>query len=77
MDIRDPAAQSLIHELAANCDVLVQNFRPGVMKRFGLDYESIRERHPHLIYLSISVYGTDGPMSDRPVSTLCCRQNLG
>ena len=66
MDIRDPAAQALIHELAANCDVLVQNFRPGVMKRFGLDYESIRERHPHLIYLSISAYGTDGPMSDRP-----------
>ncbi len=66
LDIRKPDAQDVIHKLAAECDVLVQNFRPGVMARFGLDYETMAARHPHLIYLSISAYGTDGPMADRP-----------
>ncbi|MFT5390685.1 MAG: succinate--hydroxymethylglutarate CoA-transferase, partial [Gammaproteobacteria bacterium] len=66
IDIRQPQAQEVLHSLIAQCDVLVQNFRPGVMARFGLDYESIAERHPHLIYLSISAYGLDGPMSHRP-----------
>lgn len=66
LDIRTPQALEVIDALAAKCDVLVQNFRPGVMNRFGLDYDSLAARHPHLIYLSISAYGLDGPMADRP-----------
>ncbi|MBT6277475.1 MAG: CoA transferase [Chromatiales bacterium] len=66
LDIRKPEALEILHTLAADCDVLVQNFRPGVMKRFSLDYDSMAERHPHLIYLSISAYGLDGPMAHRP-----------
>ena len=66
LDIRKPEALEVLHTLASECDVLVQNFRPGVMQRFGLDYESMAARHPHLIYLSISAYGNDGPMADRP-----------
>lgn len=66
LDIRQPDALEIIDALAAKCDVLVQNFRPGVMKRFGIDYDALAERHPHLIYVSISAYGLDGPMSHRP-----------
>lgn len=66
LDIRTERGQEIIHGLAAQCDVLIENFRVGVMRRFGLDYASMRERHPHLIYCSISAYGQEGPMSDRP-----------
>jgi len=66
IDISTEPGQALIHRLMAKCDVLVENFRPGVMKRFGLDYESIKERCPSLVYLSISAYGQSGPLSDRP-----------
>lgn len=66
LDIRTEKGQEIIHRLAAQCDVLIENFRVGVMKRFGLDYAAMRERHPHLIYCSVSAYGQVGPMSDRP-----------
>ncbi|MFC1886199.1 CaiB/BaiF CoA transferase family protein [Thermodesulfobacteriota bacterium] len=66
LDIRTPEGKKIIHELAAKSDVLVENFRVGVMKRFGLDYDSIKERHPHLIYVSISAYGQTGSLSYRP-----------
>lgn len=66
LDIRKPEAQAALHELAARSDVLVQNFRPGVMEKYGLDYASLASRHPHLVYTSISAYGQDGPMSYRP-----------
>ena len=46
--------------------MLVQNFRPGVLNKYGLDYKSLHEKHPRLIYLSISAYGQTGPLSDRP-----------
>ncbi len=66
IDIRRPAGQELIHGLAARSDVLVENFRPGVMQRFGLDYESLRARCPRLIYCSISAYGREGALASRP-----------
>jgi crotonobetainyl-CoA:carnitine CoA-transferase CaiB-like acyl-CoA transferase len=66
IDIRTPEGQQIIHDLAQKSDVLIENFRVGVMKRFGLDYMSMKTRHPHLIYVSISAYGQEGPMSDRP-----------
>jgi succinate--hydroxymethylglutarate CoA-transferase len=66
LDISTPDGQAVIHRLMAECDVLVENFRPGVMKRFGIDYESVRERCPRLVYLSVSAYGQKGTQSDRP-----------
>jgi len=66
LDMRTPEGQQIIEELASRSDVLVENFRVGVMKRFGLDYDAMKTRHPHLIYLSVSAYGQEGPMSDRP-----------
>ncbi len=66
LDLASEAGKAIIHELAATSDVLVQNFRPGVMDRLGLDYETMAARHPGLIYCSISGYGQTGPMADRP-----------
>ena len=66
LDISTPRGQAIVHRLMAKCDVLVQNFRPGVMKRFGLDYDSVKERCPKLVYLSVSAYGQSGAQADRP-----------
>lgn len=66
LDPRDPEGKAVLLGLLEETDVLVENYRPGVMKRFGLDYESLAERFPKLIYLSVSAYGQTGPMWDRP-----------
>jgi formyl-CoA transferase len=66
VDLRSPEGQELVRRLAAESDVLVENFTPGLMKRFGLDYESLRRLYPRLIYCSITAYGQDGPYRDRP-----------
>lgn len=61
IDLKQPAALAILHRLIAGADVLVQNFRPGTMERFGLDDASIRALNPKLIYLSISGVGETGP----------------
>lgn len=66
LDLSSDAGRDIVHQLAAKCDVLIQNFRPGVMQRLGLDYDAMKARHPHLIYCSISSYGQEGSMADRP-----------
>ena len=66
IDLKTPEGCEVALALAGECDVLVENFRPGVMKKFGLDQETVRKKYPALIYLSISAYGADVPMSDRP-----------
>jgi crotonobetainyl-CoA:carnitine CoA-transferase CaiB-like acyl-CoA transferase len=66
LDFTKPEGQAVIHKLLARTDVLIQNFRPGVLKRYGLDYASLQGKYPRLIYLSISAYGQTGPLSDRP-----------
>jgi crotonobetainyl-CoA:carnitine CoA-transferase CaiB-like acyl-CoA transferase len=63
LDLKRPEAQEVVRRLLATCDFLVENFRPGVMKRFTLDYETVAKRHPKLIYCSISGYGQTGPSS--------------
>ncbi|HEY0682323.1 MAG TPA: CaiB/BaiF CoA-transferase family protein [Steroidobacter sp.] len=66
LDLKQPLAQEAARRLIATCDVLVENFRPGVMAKFGLDYASVRELRPELIYCSISGYGQNGPRRDWP-----------
>src|SRR6201999_4195062 len=56
----------LAHQRSAESDILVENFRPGVMDRLGLGYEALREINPRLIYCSISCYGQAGPAPERP-----------
>ncbi|MES2184545.1 MAG: CoA transferase [Pseudomonadota bacterium] len=66
LDLKKPAAVGLVRSLASKSDVLLEGFRPGVMDRFGLDYESLRAENPALIYCSISGYGQEGPMAGNP-----------
>ncbi len=63
LDLKRPEAQDVVRRLLATSDFLVENFRPGVMQRFTLDYETVAKRHPELIYCSISGYGQTGPSS--------------
>lgn len=66
IDARCPEGRVAIERLAARADVLVENFRPGVMTKLGLDAPTLRARHPGLIYLSITGFGHEGPWADKP-----------
>ena len=61
LDLSQPGDRALARELATRADVLVENFRPGTMERFGLGYESLRPGNPALVYASISGFGSEGP----------------
>jgi crotonobetainyl-CoA:carnitine CoA-transferase CaiB-like acyl-CoA transferase len=65
LDLKDPAERAVLLDLLAGADIVLENFRPGAMKRLGLDYESLKERFPRLIYGSISGYGQTGPLAPR------------
>lgn len=65
LDMTKPEAMELLQRLSVCCDIVVENFRPGVMKRLGLDYETLVKGHPRLIYASITGYGSTGPWMDR------------
>lgn len=64
LDLKDETAVAAARALAAEADVLVENYRPGVMKRLGLDYATIAKVNPKLVYCSISGYGQTGPSAD-------------
>jgi formyl-CoA transferase len=66
IDLGRPQGRELVRGLARKSDVLVENFKPGLMKRFGLDYEALRELNPRLVYCSVTAYGQNGPYRDRP-----------
>jgi crotonobetainyl-CoA:carnitine CoA-transferase CaiB-like acyl-CoA transferase len=61
LDLQKPAAIEIINRLAARADVVMENFRPGVMDRLGIGYQALREKHPRLIYCCISGFGSTGP----------------
>ncbi len=65
LDLKQPQAIDVIKRLIADYDVLVEQFRPGVMARLGLDYDTLRELNPRLIYCSITGYGQTGPFRER------------
>jgi crotonobetainyl-CoA:carnitine CoA-transferase CaiB-like acyl-CoA transferase len=65
LDLNNEDDLKVVHRLVAESDVVIENFRSGIMERFGLGYEDWRERHPRLIYCSISGYGRSGPYKDR------------
>jgi crotonobetainyl-CoA:carnitine CoA-transferase CaiB-like acyl-CoA transferase len=66
VDLSKPEGQALIRDLAAKADVLVENYKVGDLKRFGLDYEALSRVNPRLIYCSVTGYGQDGPYAMRP-----------
>ena len=66
LDLKNPDAVAAIKKLVATVDILVENYRPGVMKRLGLDYAELAKVNPRLIYCAISGYGQTGPGAGRP-----------
>ena len=66
INLKHPAGQQILHQLAADADVLVEGFRPGVMARLGGDYTTLSQINPRLIYCSLSGFGQDGPYRDLP-----------
>jgi CoA:oxalate CoA-transferase len=66
LDLKSPDAIDVIRRLVASADILVENFRPGVMRRLQLDYGSLHKLNPKLIYCSISGYGQTGPSAELP-----------
>ena len=66
LDTTKPEGLELALQMAEQADVVIENFRPGVAKRLGIDYAALSTRNPRLVYCSISAYGQEGPFSDRP-----------
>jgi len=66
VDLKTEAGVALVKDLAARCDILVENYRPGVMDRLGLGYATLSAANPRLIYCAISGFGMTGPLRDRP-----------
>lgn len=66
VDLKSPQGRAVLHRLAETADVLVENFRPGVTGRLGIDYATMRDINPRLVYASISGFGQHGPYASRP-----------
>ena len=66
LNLKSDQGRALFLDLAANADVVVENYRPDVKDRLGIDYDTLRARNPRLIYASISGFGQDGPYARRP-----------
>ena len=66
IDLKDKRGKDVLLKLAESCDVVVQNFRPGVVERIGIAYDDVKKVKPDIIYLSISGFGEKGPYSQKP-----------
>ncbi len=70
VDLKSPAGRERLLALCDDADVFIESYRPGVMKRLGVDYETVAARNPRIVYCSISAFGQDGPHRDRPAHDL-------
>jgi CoA:oxalate CoA-transferase len=77
LDIRSEAGRQIVHRLASSCDVVVENFRPGVMEQMGLGYAELSQANTRLIYVSISGFGQTGPMGNVPAYDLVIQAMTG
>lgn len=66
IDIATEKGQALIHDLLAHCDILIENFKTGGLKKYGLDYDQLKDKYPKLIYCSITGFGRNGPLASEP-----------
>jgi len=76
-DLKNPGDREKVHKLIARADVLVENFRPGVMDKLGLDYSSVHTINPRLIYGTVTGYGTKGPWVGKPGQDLLAQSMSG
>jgi crotonobetainyl-CoA:carnitine CoA-transferase CaiB-like acyl-CoA transferase len=66
VNLKEPDGRAIVHRLAEHADVVMENMRPGVVERLGVDYETLRAINPRLIYSTVTAFGSDGPYKDRP-----------
>lgn len=77
VDLKSDEGRDIARRLAAEADLLYQNFRPGVLESMGLGYDALREVNPDLIYLTINGYGDSGPYADQPAYDLAVQGMVG
>jgi crotonobetainyl-CoA:carnitine CoA-transferase CaiB-like acyl-CoA transferase len=77
LDLKNPADLASLKTLLTKADVVLQNFRPGVIERLGLDYEAVKAINPRIVYASITGYGTEGPWVMRPGQDLLAQARAG
>ena len=65
LNLKDPRGIKIVHQLLVAYDIVIEQFRPGIMNKLALDYESLKKVNPRVIYCSITGYGQDGPLRDR------------
>ena len=66
LDLKSDAARGIVHRLAAGCDIVIENFRPGTLEKWGIGWEELSKTNPNLIMVRISGYGQTGPYRERP-----------
>jgi crotonobetainyl-CoA:carnitine CoA-transferase CaiB-like acyl-CoA transferase len=76
-NLKDTSDLELVKKLIAKADIITQNFRPGVIEKIGLDYESVKKINPQIVYGSISGYGSEGPWKDLPGQDLLAQSRTG
>lgn len=77
LDLKQPADVAALKTLIGKADVVLQNFRPGVIERLGLDYATVQAEHPGIVYASITGYGSEGPWVQRPGQDLLAQARSG
>lgn len=77
VDLSQPAGQELVRTLLADADVLVENFKPGTLEKWGLDYETLSAAFPRLVHCRISGFGADGPLGGLPGYDACAQAMCG
>lgn len=76
-DLTTDAGRATAERLLENADVFIESFGPGRAEKFGLDYQGVHARHPHLVYASVSGYGSEGPLAERPGYETLLNARLG
>lgn len=76
-DLRNPGDHAAVRKLIERADVLIQNFRPGVMTKLGFDYEAVSQINPRVVYGEVTGYGNDGPWRDKPGQDLLAQSLSG
>ena len=77
LNLKSADGLNIFRQLATRADVVIESFRPGVVKRLGVDYESVRAVRPDIVYASISAYGQSGPLMDDPAHDLAVQAMCG
>lgn len=77
LDLKNPADLAALRKLLGSADVMLQNFRPGVIERLGLDYAAVKALNPGIVYASITGYGEEGPWVQRPGQDLLAQARSG